>query len=158
MHRSIIAAVALALGLVARDPHGPPACGHRPVVAGESNRFFTAASARSIAISADVRATMIKDAHDRGGVRMIARDGSVATVTCECPASCAAAVHRTFSFGCWALTDSEEPSQCWEECGGSDASCASCRLVVHDGDSSGTDEPAQANRPTGTAIAESKGQ
>jgi hypothetical protein len=58
MCRSLITAVALALGLAACDGYEPPAGGstsapinQHPVVAGESNRFFTAASAQSVALA-----------------------------------------------------------------------------------------------------------
>jgi hypothetical protein len=123
MLRSIIPAVALALGLTACHPQGRPVAGaapapvaHHAVVAGESNRFFTARSEQAVAIAPDVRSTPVRDGggHQKG-FRLIAGDNRVATVTCECPASCSAAGYRPLSSGCWTLDDSSE--QCWEACG-----------------------------------------
>jgi hypothetical protein len=160
MLRSIIPAVALALGLTACHPQGRPVAGaapapvaHHAVVAGESNRFFTARSEQAVAIAPDVRSTPVRDGggHQKG-FRLIAGDNRVATVTCECPASCSAAGYRPLSSGCWTLDDSSE--QCWEACGVPDTSCASCGLVYWDGEAAGAGQRAAANSLDGIAIAE----
>ena len=157
MYRSLMSTVALVLGLAACHPHGPPAgeapaVDHHPIAAGESNRFFVANSAHTLAISTDVRATRVRDlAGHKKGLRLAARDNSVVTVTCECPASCSSGEHRPLSFGCW--TTGASDAHCWGSCGGPDPACASCGMIYWHGPAAGTVE-----EPDGVAIAEGRGR
>src|SRR4029079_16011971 len=84
MSRSLIATLALALGLTACRPHAPPTGGapkveHHPIAAGEANRFFGAKSAQPFTIATDVRTTPVTDpAGHRKGFRLRAPDNSIA--------------------------------------------------------------------------------
>ena len=149
MNRSLIATSALAFGLIACRPHGPPAGGapkveHHPIAAGESNRFFVANSAHTFTIASDVRTTPVNDpAGHRKGFRLRAPDNAIATVTCECPASCSPGGHTAVSSVCWTLGDSGESPSCSGSCGGADPSCRSCGLMYWQGPATGTvEEPA----------------
>ena len=149
MYRSLISTFVLALGLTACHPHQPSAGGapkveHHPIAAGESNRFFVANTAHTFAIAADVRATPVNDsAGHRKGFRLRAPDNTIATVTCDCPATCSPGGHAPVSSACWTLGDSVDSPRCSASCGGGDEGCGSCGLTYWQGPAAGTvEEPA----------------
>jgi hypothetical protein len=155
MYRSPVSVLALVLGLAACSPHGQPNAGskmldHHPVASGESNRFFVANTARSFTTAADVRLTPVKDsAGHQAGFRLATADNKVATVTCDCPASCSATRHRPVSSVQWTLGDTEESQHAGGSCGSPDGACAMCGLVYWNGDATSI-----VKEPVGVAVAE----